>query len=195
MPSPPKAKGKLCGAVKTDGSGDTCTKPAGWGTDHVGYGHCKFHFGNTRAHVESAKREQAKDIAHTYGLPIEVDAMTAILEELYRSQGHVLWLEDKVAHLGPDQLKQKDMSGKFERPAVWVEMLWTERKHLAGVAKAILDAKIDERQARVNEVQAATLAALVMGLFNDPSLNLTQEQIEIGKQLAAHRMRELASAG
>lgn len=35
-----------CGARKTDGSG-TCEQPAGFGTDHVGAGRCKFHGGAT----------------------------------------------------------------------------------------------------------------------------------------------------
>lgn len=37
-----------CGATKRDGSGDTCTLPAGWGTDHVGEGNCKLHGGAAR---------------------------------------------------------------------------------------------------------------------------------------------------
>lgn len=40
---PPKA---LCGRPKRDGTGD-CTRPAGWGTDHVGAGACKLHGGRT----------------------------------------------------------------------------------------------------------------------------------------------------
>lgn len=34
-----------CGAKKRQGEGN-CTRPAGWGTDHVGQGRCKLHFGN-----------------------------------------------------------------------------------------------------------------------------------------------------
>ena len=34
-----------CGASKRDGSGDACSLPAGWGTDHVGEGRCKLHGG------------------------------------------------------------------------------------------------------------------------------------------------------
>lgn len=34
-----------CGANKRDGSGETCSLPAGWGTDHVGEGTCKLHGG------------------------------------------------------------------------------------------------------------------------------------------------------
>jgi len=34
-----------CGADKRDGSGEQCSLPAGWGTDHVGEGRCKLHGG------------------------------------------------------------------------------------------------------------------------------------------------------
>lgn len=36
-----------CGARKRNG--DPCTKPAGFGTDHVGFGRCKFHGGGSKA--------------------------------------------------------------------------------------------------------------------------------------------------
>lgn len=36
-----------CGGRKRQGEG-TCTRPAGWGTDHVGVGPCKLHGGNNR---------------------------------------------------------------------------------------------------------------------------------------------------
>lgn len=39
----------LCGAKKRTGEG-TCTRPAGWGTDHVGTGRCKLHGGCTPRH-------------------------------------------------------------------------------------------------------------------------------------------------
>ena len=40
---------ETCGRTKRDGSGDPCTRPAGWGTDHPGEGACKFHGGNAGA--------------------------------------------------------------------------------------------------------------------------------------------------
>jgi len=46
--------GEHCEAKKKQGDG-TCTKPAGWGTDHVGFGNCKLHGGaspNGKIHAE-----------------------------------------------------------------------------------------------------------------------------------------------
>jgi len=41
-----KEPGETCNARKTDGSGH-CGQPAGWGTDHVGHGRCKYHGGDS----------------------------------------------------------------------------------------------------------------------------------------------------
>jgi hypothetical protein len=41
-----KTTGPLCNQPKRQGSGELCTRPAGWGTQHVGTGPCKLHGGN-----------------------------------------------------------------------------------------------------------------------------------------------------
>jgi hypothetical protein len=41
-----KEPGETCNARKTDGSG-YCGHRAGWGTDHVGHGRCKYHGGDS----------------------------------------------------------------------------------------------------------------------------------------------------
>ncbi len=44
---------KFCGARRRQGEG-LCRRPAGWGTDHVGVGHCKLHGGSTKSHRTKA---------------------------------------------------------------------------------------------------------------------------------------------
>lgn len=46
----------LCGARRKQGEG-TCTRPAGWGTPHVGIGRCKLHGGCSPNHIEHAKAQ------------------------------------------------------------------------------------------------------------------------------------------
>lgn len=48
-----------CGAKLKRGDG-TCGKPAGWGTDHVGWGNCRLHAGSTttgRKHAKQLRQE------------------------------------------------------------------------------------------------------------------------------------------
>jgi hypothetical protein len=67
--------GRYCGAAKRQGDG-TCSRPAGWGTGHPGYGTCKLHLGSTRRHVAAATLAAAM---------AQLDAVKAALTEQYRA--------------------------------------------------------------------------------------------------------------
>lgn len=157
-----------CGAHRRQGpAGARCTRPAGWGTPHVGIGHCKFHGGNTSSHIVAAERELASRSVITFGLPREVDPQQALLEEVHRTAGHVTWLQAKIASLPTDEdLKQLDQAERFERPAVWVEMYQAERKHQTRVAEAAIRCGIAERQVRLAEAQGAQLAGVLRGVLD-----------------------------
>jgi hypothetical protein len=178
---------ETCGA-KTR-SGGRCGQPAGAGTDHIGYGACKFHGGCVPSHRIAAKRAQAAKAVATYGLPREVDPHTALLEELHRTAGHVAYLGTVVADLDQENLKQYASAGSFrsvadgveralvwEKPSVWLDLYERERKHLAAVAKTCVDVGIEERRIRLVEHQGELLAQVIrgiaadMGISNDPRL-------------------------
>jgi hypothetical protein len=72
----PTGHGRFCGARKRQGEG-TCTRPAGWGTSHPGYGTCKLHLGSSpsgeaaagalqAAAIEVANRERALEAVRTW---------------------------------------------------------------------------------------------------------------------------------
>lgn len=70
---PTKDPDEHCNARKTDGSG-YCQHEAGWGTDHLGHGRCKFHGGNTTTHETSIIQEledAAGDAAVAYKLRLK----------------------------------------------------------------------------------------------------------------------------
>lgn len=55
---------RLCGGTKRGGAG-TCTRPAGWGTGHVGTGRCKLHGGNNvvkHGRYSGIRREALRDL-------------------------------------------------------------------------------------------------------------------------------------
>lgn len=151
-------------------SGAPCRNAAGFGTDHVGYGNCKFHGGASPAGKKHAERLQAEAAVVTYGLPREVDPHTALLEELHRTAGHVAWLHTLVAALETRDLKQyqhMEAGGTVERPAIWVELYARERKHLAEVAKACISAGIEERRVQLAEQQGALIARVLDGVLTE----------------------------
>jgi hypothetical protein len=173
-----------CGA-KTR-TGGRCGKPAGWGTDHVGYGNCKLHFGATPNAGIAAQREQAIEMVATYGLPREVDPHQALLEELHRTAGAVAYLGQIVADGDQSDLKQYASAGSFEssidgvdralvweKPSIWLELYQRERKHLVAVAKTCVDVGIEERRVRLAEQQGELLAAVIRGIAGVVRRHLT----------------------
>jgi hypothetical protein len=181
---------KHCGGKKKQGRGN-CTRPKGWGTKHPGRGKCKLHGGSTKSHQAAAEREAVV----TYGLPVEIDPLQALLEEVYRTAGHVAWLGHVIRGLEQDNVTRgltktvqlPDGTQRIEAGAgisVWVKLYQAERAHLAKVAKAAVDAGIEERLVHIAEEQAKQLAgvirAIVAALGHDP------EDEEVRKVVRLH---------
>lgn len=199
----PGLEGK-CGAMKRDGSGDRCAQPAGWGTGHVGDGHCKLHGGSTKNHKAAARTALARRAVETYGLPREIDPAAALLEEVHRTAGHVAWLEQKVRDLDDRDLTwgvveevektATEFAGvdvtRAARPSVWLELYRAERKHLTDVCKSALAAGIAERQVRLAEQQGALIATVIGRILDD--LELSGEQRERVSEVVPRHLRAVA---
>jgi hypothetical protein len=134
---------------------------------------CKTHGGSAKQVKAAAKRrlgeERARTAVATYGLPVEIDPGTALLEEVSRSAGHVRWLRDVVQELDADALvwgekTTSHQSGQsVEGPVdvttnvsaagvnVWLELYLKERDHLRKVCTDALKAGIAERQVQLAE--------------------------------------------
>ena len=129
-------------------SGRPCRLPAGHGTDHPGIGRCDHHAGSTPTHEAHARRVLAERAVQTFGLPVKTSPERALLDELARSNGAVLWLAGKVAGLDPAEVVWGERrrtvrdgevtteSGAGINP--WVRLYADERDHLAEVAKAAI---------------------------------------------------------
>ena len=158
----------VCGAKKKQGPGD-CQRPAGWGTDHPGSGRCKLHGGSSPSGKKAAKREQAEAAVETYGLPREVSPHQALEEELYRTAGHVGWLELEVRRLESLSESVGGSAGGFasEEPVLLLRLYQAERKHLTDVVKTCAQLGLAEAQVRVLKQQGELLAQKVQGMLAD----------------------------
>jgi hypothetical protein len=159
-----------CGA-KTR-SGGACGKPAGWGTPFP-TGRCSLHGGATPTHVVAAEKEMARRTCERFGVPVAIGPAEALLEELARSHGLVLFYESLVrqlpTHPDADAYIPTDDGGHCERgeaglygrmyhgtgiptgdarPHVLVGLYNAERKHYKGVAAAALSAGVAQRVPR-----------------------------------------------
>lgn len=175
----------LCGGRRRDGSGETCRRPAGWGTDHVGTGACKLHGGATTNHRKAAQLEQARRDVDRFGGSIEVDPATALLQEVYRSAGTVEYLRLRVNELQQDEIvwgvvKESAADGQEYRaaPSVWVQLYAQERKHHAQVCKAALDAGATATIVDVFRQVGATYVGVVRRVLDRvlAAVDLSEEQ-------------------
>lgn len=124
---------------------------------------CKMHGGNAPRSREAGQRRRdavkAERVLARFARPVDVDPQTAMAETLQSKAGQVMYLRALVNNLGQGNLKQVDKTGQFERPSVWVEMLWRVEKDLAEICKMMIDVGFAERQARYVDAQALLLVA------------------------------------
>ena len=174
-----------CGANTKRGA--ICGKPAGWGTPYR-HGRCKLHGGATPTHLRAAQRREAERAVASLGLPREVEAHTALLEEVHRAAGHVAWLAEVVGQLDKSQIvhgitrtvQAADGTRTVEARAtvnVWVRLYQEWHDRLVRVSKLAIDAGVAELQVRLAEKQAQQLAAVIRAILTDLGHDPADEQV------------------
>jgi hypothetical protein len=153
---------------------------------------CPTHGGRAPQVQQAAQRRRAeiaaRDAIATYGLPVEVAPDQALLEEVHRTAGHVAWLSHLIGDFSDEtHLKQYGASTSsdgalvtWERPAVWVELYQSERKHLVAVCKTAIAAGIAERQVQLAERQGELVAELLRVAITAAGLTPEQTQAAYG---------------
>lgn len=192
---------KKCGAKKDDYT--MCGLAAGWGTDHPGYGPCKYHLGSTPIGRKVAAEEMAGELMVFYGEPIETNPIEALLDEVSRTAGHVAWLAQRIGQFKvPLQLEKIDPDTKIRSlmiagipPEVegWLRMYMAERGQLVRVAKAALDAGVNERLVQIAEYQGEKLADAVETILKQ--LGLTAAQQAMVPTVVPSVLRQLTAGG
>jgi hypothetical protein len=91
----------VCGAKKAN-SDEICANAKGFGTEHPGYGRCKFHGGSHTNGNIAALKEKLKRERPIYGGPLNIGPHEAILMEVQHTAGHVAWLRNMIQQLGSD---------------------------------------------------------------------------------------------
>lgn len=140
-----EAVSEHCGAVRRGHSsrhgrsGDTCRKPAGWGTDHVGLAFCRLHGGNTATHRQSVEVAVAERALTRLGLPVPTDPIAALSRAVAAANG---------LHLGLEQLVREAATSEDSRALVPRLAMYADSvDRLARVARSAVDASLTERQA------------------------------------------------
>jgi hypothetical protein len=141
---------RLCGAKNR--SGGTCGNTAGKGTNHLGWGQCANHLGNTPSGIRFAEQQRAIAEGRRYITEREVDPLEAILSGVRLAAG----IRDSyMTELG--QVPPED-DEKFER--LRIELRRSNRE-LVQAGKAAVDAGVAERLVQLHERIAGALSAAV----------------------------------
>lgn len=191
---------KTCDSPKKNG--ERCRHQAGYGTDHLGYGRCKFHGGNSPTHKAKAAREMVQDRMVAFGTPIDVEPGEALLGEVRRSAGIVRWLEQVIAEFSqvPIETLREDarsilqtMGDQGREIGVWVKLYQDERKMLREAANLALRSNIAERQVQLAEEQGRLLAHVIQAVLGDPELGLSAQQRQASRAVAQRHLLAISS--
>ena len=206
---PGKGPCALCGHPRCNGTTKTgrCRK---WPIKDAAV--CRTHGGSApqvRAAAEARQRDREAVLAtETFGLPVPVDAHTALLEELHRTAGAVQWLSAVVADLERDDLvwgrirevhgvqQDEGQQAKTTKQAgtnAFVRLWQEERRHLVLVAKACVDVGIEERRVQLAEAAGQQLASVIRAVLD--RLGLTDEQRSLALVVVPEEFRRLGEGG
>jgi hypothetical protein len=170
---------RRCGARTRQGG--RCKRPAGAGTDHVGWGACKLHAGSTPSGRRGAHRARALAELPAFGSPIETSPEDALLDCVYAASGRVHWLRLKIEEEGAAGADPLDENGRL---AALGRALREAERDRASFSKMALDAGVEERRVRAAERQGAAIAS---------AFERAVETV-LGASLAADRRSELVAA-
>lgn len=172
--STPGREKRYCGGKKRQGEG-TCTRPAGWGTDHVGTGCCKLHGGATPSHGKRAILVVAQQQAREWGARLDVTPPQALYGLVQAKAGEVVYWNHRVAQLPEDEragmLLVKTTQGdgphgptdsevKQAGTHVFLQELHRAEDQLADFSAASIRAGLDEALVRMAVVQAPEVIGL-----------------------------------
>lgn len=114
----------------------------------------------------------------------------ALADQLGRWVRRATYLHVIVDASSMDELKQLDMSGKFERPAVWWDMLKSAEAELRATAKVMDDQQLGDRMVTLAEREGARLASCIRRILE--RLDLSPEQARGAPVIVTEELRELS---
>lgn len=183
----------FCGAAKKE-TGEPCRNGSGKGTDHAGFGRCKWHGGNSKTHRQAAAIAKARDTAQLFGVPRDVDPITGMLETYHQTMGVLDAVEAMCMQLLPAEVvwgvvKEKRV-GEGEEGAddgesltptereyapgvnIWVKLLAEWHDRAFSEAERILKVGLDSRRVELAQSHVAAMVAVLLS----PDLALSDDQ-------------------
>lgn len=137
-----------CGKPKRSGVG-TCRMPAGTNTKHEGFGPCRIH--------GQAKEHRAWEMAMDVARELSISPWEALLKAVRLSAGRVAWVDEQLR----EATMRNDGGESAPEVRMWLKESREERRHMAQVSKAAIDAGVAERLVRNVEMEGRLIAEVV----------------------------------
>jgi hypothetical protein len=177
-----------CGAKKRQGEGH-CTRPAGWGTPHPGYGPCKLHGGSSLDTMGVVVEAEAREL---FGQIVpKIEPVDNPLAAFAAFAGRVMaWMElmDKLL----DSLRVVGYESEYAGTQVQAAVQLYERA--MDRANAVLSSyarlHIDERLTRIEQGKVDLISKAVAEAIRD--VGLDGEDAVAAKRAVARRLRSVA---
>jgi len=169
---------------------------------------CRMHGGAAPQTKRKAGQRIAEDKARraleTYGQRIDTDPITAILDEVCWTAGHVAWLRERVQEVEQAALvwgvteRVNKGATEFEGidvteaavPNIWLTLYQKERQHLLAACKTAHSMGIEEARVRLAERQGDMIVQVLQKIFGD--LQLSPDQAALVPQVVPARLREMS---
>ena len=180
-----KRGGPKCGG-KLHGRDGTCTLPAGWGTDHKGWGRCKLHLGSTPNVAKAAERERVEHEVRALLVQRGLEPIEDPLTELQMLAAEMRAWKDAVGELvnalGPS-LRYEGIGGEQLRAevALWERAADRYERILVDMARL----NLDERLVKIGEGTAALVNRVIRGTLVALGVTVTDEvvRLEVARQM------------
>lgn len=182
----------MCPAKKKNGPG-TCGHQAGWGTDHPGFGPCRYHGGNTTAHKIKAARDKAEMELRVaeQGARIQLgrEGLVPISNPIKELQGLAAEVVNLKRILGDqvERLQDWDYSDRDGKREVQAVLLAYERaldrsdRILTNMARL----NLDEKALALDEQNANLLFQILTAVFGSRDVGLTKAQKDAAWEVVA----------
>jgi hypothetical protein len=189
-------------------------KRRGWGTEHVGYGHCRTHGGNSPGGIKAALTERMNEELATVtrtvmGTAIDVDPMDALVWCVRITAGEVAYATYKVEQLTPQDeivtpVQTLDREGGRitqevttfpEELNLWIKIRQSSVDRLARFSKMAIDAGVAKRQLELAEEAGDALAASLRLVLDGLALSPEQERLAPDLVRSALERLEIAASG
>jgi len=171
-----------------------CNQPSGFGTDHVGAGRCKFHGGSTAQHqaaaVEVLVQRQFRAFLAEHGTPASDDPVAAITRILGETAAWYDFMRQLIGELSTADWESKGPQGSVQL-SIYIATFERAQERAARLLMDFVRLGIEERLARVTELQGRAIASVLLGALADLGLGERAEEATA----AVGRRLELVTGG